>query len=95
VLGVERVGVNDNFFALGGNSIFAIQLMSRLNRAFDLELQLRVVYDQSTPAALAAAVVQTQAEQADAAELAKLLAELEDISEDDARTMLAANPDQI
>jgi amino acid adenylation domain-containing protein len=89
LLGVERVGVNDNFFALGGNSIFAIQLASRLNKAFNLELQLRLIYDQPTVAALAATIVQAQAEQADADELDRLLAELEDISEDDARTLLA------
>ena len=95
LLGVARVGVNDNFFALGGNSIFAIQLTSRLNKAFELELQLRVIYDQPTLAALAATIVQTQAEQADAAELSRLLAELEDLSEDDAMTMLAGQPEQI
>ena len=95
LLGVECVGVNDNFFALGGNSIFAIQLTSRLNKSFNLELPLRVIYDRPTLAALAATIVQTQAEQADAAELNRLLAELENISEDDALTMLAGQTGQL
>jgi amino acid adenylation domain-containing protein len=89
LLGVKRVGVNDNFFALGGNSIFAIQLMSRLNKSFHLDLQLRLIYDNPTPEALATTIVQAQAEQADAAELNRLLAELEELSEDEARSMLA------
>ncbi|HEX8282849.1 MAG TPA: amino acid adenylation domain-containing protein [Pyrinomonadaceae bacterium] len=89
LLGAETVGVADNFFALGGNSIFAIQLLSRLNRAFGLELPLRLVYDSPTVAGLAGAVVEAQAAQADEAELARLLAELEELSEDEARTLLA------
>ena len=89
LLGVERVGVNDNFFNLGGHSIFAIQLLSRLNKAFNLDLQIRVIYDQPTLAALAIAIVQTQAEQADSSELNRLLAELEDTSDEDAQAMLA------
>ncbi|MFZ0750365.1 MAG: non-ribosomal peptide synthetase, partial [Pyrinomonadaceae bacterium] len=89
LLRVERVGVNDNFFHLGGHSIFAIQLLSRLNKAFSLDLQIRVIYDQPTLAELAAAIVQTQAEQADSSELNRLLAELEDTSDENAQAMLA------
>jgi acyl carrier protein len=94
LLGVERVGVNDNFFDLGGHSISAIQLLSRLNKAFDLELKLRAIYDTATLGELAAAIAQTQAEQPDSSELISLLAELDDISEDEARTMLAAESRQ-
>lgn len=89
LLGIERVGVNDNFFQLGGHSIFAIQLLSRLNKAFNLDLQIRIIYDKPTPGALAATIVQTQAEQADRSVLNRLLAELEDISDADAQTTLA------
>jgi surfactin family lipopeptide synthetase C len=89
LLAVERVGVNDNFFDLGGHSIFAIQLLSRLSKAFSLDLQIRLIYEKPTPAALAVAIVQAQAEQADTAELNRLLLELEDISDDDAQKTLA------
>jgi len=92
LLHVERIGVNDNFFELGGHSIFVIQLLSRLNKTFGLDLPLRVIYDQATLAELALAVIEKQAEQADDAELRKLLAELEDISDDEAQKMLAADP---
>jgi aspartate racemase len=89
LLGVQRIGVNDNFFNLGGHSIFAIQLLSRLNQAFNLDLQIRVIYDQPSLAALAGAIVQIQAEQADSSELNRLLAELEKISDEEAQAMLA------
>jgi iturin family lipopeptide synthetase B len=41
VLGIERIGTTDDFFALGGDSIKSIQIRSRLNRLeYDLELSL-------------------------------------------------------
>ena len=53
VLGVERVGIDDNFFALGGDSIMSIQLVSRARRA-GLVITPRAVFQQQTVAALAA-----------------------------------------
>ena len=52
VLGVERVGVDDNFFALGGDSIMSIQLVSRARKA-GLEITPRAVFQHQTVAALA------------------------------------------
>ncbi|HZC98370.1 MAG TPA: condensation domain-containing protein, partial [Bradyrhizobium sp.] len=53
VLKLDRVGVNDNFFALGGDSIQSIQVVARANRA-GLNLTARQVFEQQTIAALAA-----------------------------------------
>ncbi len=52
VLGLPRIGADDDFFALGGDSIVAIQLVSRL-RADDWRLSPRQVFLLRTPAALA------------------------------------------
>ena len=52
VLGVERVGIDDNFFALGGDSIMSIQLVSRARRA-GLVVTPRAVFQHQTAAALA------------------------------------------
>ena len=54
VLGLERVGIDDNFFALGGDSIMSIQLVSRARRA-GLSITPRAVFQHQTVAALAAA----------------------------------------
>ncbi|WP_306362423.1 non-ribosomal peptide synthetase [Nocardia sp. CC227C] len=67
LLGRERVGVHDSFFALGGDSILAIQLVSRA-RLHGLELTPLQVFEHRTVAALA--------ELADAADTAVVLAEL-------------------
>ena len=53
VLGVERVGIDDNFFALGGDSIMSIQLVSRARKA-GLEITPRAVFQHRTVEALAA-----------------------------------------
>jgi amino acid adenylation domain-containing protein/non-ribosomal peptide synthase protein (TIGR01720 family) len=55
VLGLDEVGVEEGFFALGGDSIMAIQLVSRA-RAAGLELTARQVFEQQTVAALAGVV---------------------------------------
>ncbi|HET9539338.1 MAG TPA: amino acid adenylation domain-containing protein, partial [Candidatus Limnocylindria bacterium] len=52
VLGLERVGIDDNFFALGGDSIMSIQLVSRARRA-GLLITPRAVFQHQSVAALA------------------------------------------
>ncbi|MFJ9454231.1 amino acid adenylation domain-containing protein [Kitasatospora sp. NPDC101447] len=58
VLGVERVGVHDNFFDLGGHSLLATRIALRLRDATGLDVPVRALFDRSTVAALAAALPQ-------------------------------------
>jgi amino acid adenylation domain-containing protein len=53
VLRLERVGVDENFFELGGNSLSAIRVTSRLREAFQLDLPLHSVFEKPTIAGLA------------------------------------------
>ena len=53
VLQIERVGIEDGFFALGGHSLHATQLVSRTKQAFNVDLPLRAVFDAATVAQLA------------------------------------------
>ena len=54
VLHVERVGTGDDFFELGGHSLLAVRLLSQVEKAFDRQLPLAVVFDAPTVEQMAA-----------------------------------------
>jgi acyl transferase domain-containing protein/thioesterase domain-containing protein/acyl carrier protein len=56
LLGVARVGVNDDFFALGGHSLVAVRLFARIEKTFGLRQPMSVLFEAPTPAAVAALV---------------------------------------
>ncbi|MBV6623047.1 MAG: amino acid adenylation domain-containing protein [Rivularia sp. (in: Bacteria)] len=79
VLGLEQVGINDNFFDLGGHSLLLTQVTSRLYNALGVELTLRQIFVTPTIAKLGVLVAQKQIEQTDSDLLEEMLAELDDL----------------
>jgi amino acid adenylation domain-containing protein len=75
LLGVERVGVHDNFLELGGHSLLAMQVASRLREAMGVELPLRAFLDDATVAALAQRLETTRASAESASPIVKFTRE--------------------
>lgn len=75
-LNVKRVGIQDNFFDLGGASVPAVQVLTRVAQAFGVELPLSSLFEAPTVAELSEQVEET------------LLAEIEALSDEEAEQLL-------
>jgi len=82
VLGIDRVGVFDNFFQLGGHSLKATQVLSRISSAFNIDLPLRTIFEAGDVAAMAAIIEDC------------LINELEKLSDDEAVRLADASESQ-
>jgi acyl carrier protein len=89
VLKLAKIGSHDNFFELGGHSLLATQLVSRIRRAFSIELPLRHLFESPTVAEMAVIIRESQAKQLSEADLAAFLHHVEAMTEEDAQKMLA------
>jgi hypothetical protein len=69
--------MNDNFFALGGNSLSTIQIVFGLRETFKVELPLRSIFDHPTVRGLGRLLEQVLVDGVDDSALAALLAEVE------------------
>jgi FkbH-like protein len=77
LLHLEQVGIHDNFFELGANSLMATQFISRVYEVFSVELPLRSLFETPTIAEFAEQVTIAQLEQAEPEKLEQILAEIE------------------
>ncbi len=56
LLGSEGIAADDDFFALGGTSLLAVQLIAQVRKAFGVRLPVRIIFDASTLAGMAAEI---------------------------------------
>lgn len=61
-LDAREVGANDDFFALGGNSLIGIKIIDRVAKEYGVELSVRDFYLAQTPARVAALIEQGRAQ---------------------------------
>ena len=76
VLGLERVGVRDDFFGLGGHSLSATRVIVRANQALDVHLSVRMLFLQPTIEKLATTIDNARAVSASEDAVAQRIAEL-------------------
>ncbi|MBV9792203.1 MAG: amino acid adenylation domain-containing protein, partial [Chloroflexi bacterium] len=75
LLGLEQVGIHDNFFALGGHSLLATRLLARLRVTEQIDLPLRALFETPTVAGLAHQIVTLRRTLAQAQEISSPLAD--------------------
>jgi acyl carrier protein len=60
VLGIAEVGIYDDFYELGGDSLLATQVVARLREAFQMEIAVAKMFEEPTIAGLAAFIEETR-----------------------------------
>jgi surfactin family lipopeptide synthetase A len=78
----EQVGIYDDFFALGGNSLTVMQVLTRIFETYAIEIPIRSFFAAPTIAELTSIILQKQVEMMDGDSLHQLLTELENGSAD-------------
>lgn len=89
VLSTDEVGIHDDFFDLGGHSLSATRIISRVIATFELQLPVQALFDSPTVAAMSVVISNKEEQKADEEELKRLLREVESLSEETAEELLA------
>ena len=82
VLGVERIGLDDNFFEIGGHSVLATRIIIILRGELGLNISLRLLFENATVAGMAAALLESLLQQAEESDLINLINEIESLSDE-------------
>jgi FkbH-like protein len=90
LLGLERIGVDDNFFDLGGHSLLGMQVLSRIRKDLGVELPVRLFFTTKlTIGGLCREILIAQADAASVDELDAVLKKIEGLSDDQIESLLA------
>jgi acyl carrier protein len=82
LLGIDQVGVDENFFLLGGHSLLGTQVITQVRDTFGVEFRLQTLFEAPTVAELSAEIDRL------------LLEKVQAMSEDEAESLLDANTDK-
>lgn len=88
VLDLDRVGVHDNFLDLGGHSLAATRVVSRVVKAFPSDLTVKALLDSPTVAEMAEMIARHQSHETTDSDLQKVLMEFEALSDEEAQLLL-------
>ena len=81
VLTIDTVGVLDNFFSLGGNSLLATRVITRIKDEYEVEIPVRTIFEKPTITELALVITAMLAQRANPSEAFFIPAEIERIAE--------------
>ena len=88
VLGIDQVGIHDNFFDLGGHSLAATRVVSQVIKKFQLELPIQLLFQAPTVAEMAAVIMESQGRKLADSELDLILGELESLTDQETGRLL-------
>jgi amino acid adenylation domain-containing protein len=93
LLGVDAIGVHDDFFRLGGHSLLGTRLIGRVRQELGAELPMEALFRAPTLARMAAEIDESLLREADPALLAELLADVRGLTPEQVRVLLQAPED--
>jgi len=85
VLEIDCVGIHDNFYDLGGDSLAATRIVSNILQQLRLDLPLQSLFQSPTVAEIAAIITAHRVETVGGKKLQRLITELESLSDDEAQ----------
>jgi len=89
-LGIKKVGVEDNFFDLGGHSLLGAQLTLELQNTFKVKVDIALLFAHPTVADLSQVLLNRQVENSDEDQLAAQLDRLESMTDEEVEALLAS-----
>jgi amino acid adenylation domain-containing protein len=94
VLSLDQVGIQDNFFDLGGHSLTATRIISQVIKQFKVDIPLQSLFQAPTVAEMAKIITERRNKKLEKGEINAILAELESLSDEEAGKLLAdsSNP---
>jgi len=85
VLGLDQVGTNDNFLELGGDSLLASLVVSRVLDTFQVELSPRILLEAPTVSAMLRTMVEHEAKLGQTEKIAEILQRVKEMSDEEVR----------
>jgi acyl carrier protein len=88
-LAIHQIGIEDNFFDLGGHSLLGAQLTMDLQQKFGVLVDIGLLFAHPTVAQLSAVLIERQMEQTNEAQLLAQLDKLESMTDEEVQALLA------
>ncbi|AFY89108.1 type I polyketide synthase [Chroococcidiopsis thermalis] len=87
-LGIDSIGIYDDFFELGGDSLVALPMVAQLRDTFQVELPLPTLFNKANVAALAQVIIDNEAKPGQTAKIARTLKRVKEMSTQQVREEL-------